>query len=97
MVHLSEDPAQVITDGGASAGDVIDKYFCQTATKPRQQTNAKPRVANPQAKKDPEEKASIAKPNAHKFMIKSEQIYNLLPFWWLLTTKDNNRMSKNWK
>ena len=35
-----------------------------TAQKPRKQTNAKLRVANPQAKKDSEAKASIAKPKA---------------------------------
>ena len=45
------------------------------------QTNAKPRVANPQAKED-----SIAKPKALKTSWWNLKLYihNLLPLWWLL-------------
>ena len=35
--------------------------------------------------------------STNKFIIKSKIIYNFLPLWWLLTSKDNNWMSKNQK
>jgi hypothetical protein len=66
-----------------------------TATKPRKKTNAKPKVPNPQSKKGKSEYCQTQSRN--KFIIKSGNIYNLLPLWWLLSSKNNNRMSKNLK